>query len=438
MWFRHLARRIRGRLRRYFREFRGVYRRWFLVRATRVFGPHIPIAMITGTKGKTTTTRMLAHILSHAGYRVGLTSTDGIVINGHYINHYDSAGYVGAETVLNDRSITAAVLETARGDLLRYGLYIGRCHVAALLNLGREQIGIDGIDTVEQMATLKQRVIDAARDAVILNADDRLLSKMIGQYPVRCVLLFSLKADNPFVQDHIQKGGRAYILNSSLAGEYIQRVDKKSTVSVMAIADLPSSGNGLFPQNIANAMAAAALAEGMAIPLETVKAGLQSFVNSLEHSPGRFNFLEGYSQTILLDSAAHVPSCAALVGSLGRIKVSGRRVCMYETPGNRPSWHFTELGEILGPHFDHFVCYELEQYRRGRAPGEISHLLKDGLVQAGVSPDRIDTAQGYADATTRLSQVVGDNDLVVILMSSAHEYLPIFREHFSPHRLRRR
>lgn len=432
---RRIARKIRGRLRRYFRQIRRVCRRCFLVPATRLFGSHIPIVMITGTKGKTTTTRMLAHILSRAGHRVGFTSTDGIVINGHYINRYDSAGYIGAHTVLGDRSITAAVLETARGDLLRYGLYIDRCDVAALLNVGREQIGIDGISTVEQMAVLKQQVIDAARDAVILNADDGLCAKMIGQYPVRHVILFSLNSDNPLVQEHIQNGGRAYALNGSPDGEYIERLDKTSNVSVIAIADLPSSGNGLFPQNIANAMAAAALAEGMGVPLATVRAALQSFDNSLEHSPGRFNFIEGYSQTILIDNAAHIPSCVALVGSLGRIKVSGRRVCMFETPGNRPDWHYTELGEILGPHFDHFVCYELEQYRRGRAPGEIGELLKAGLVRAGVSPDRIDTAQGYGDATERLSQVVGKNDLVVILMPSVHQYMPIFREHFSAHEM---
>ena len=434
--FRQIVRKIWNLLIPYLRLLRGIFRRYLLVPSRRLFGPSIPIVMITGTKGKTTTTRMLSHILSKAGHRVGFTSTDGIVINGEYIDRNDCAHYDGAHIVLTDRSITAAVLETARGGLLKLGLYIDRCNVAALLNVGREQIGIDGIETVEQMAALKQRVINAARDAVVLNADDVQCSKMIGQYPTDRVILFSLEEDNQFVENHIEQGGIAYILNSSVEGECIERWDKKAKVPVISITDLPSSGNGLFPQNIANALAAAALADGMSIPMKTVKAALYSFENSLEHSPGHLNFLEGYSQTILLDTVATVPSSTALVSSLNRMNVSGRRVCMYTTAGNRPDWHYTELGEIFGPHFDHFICYELEKYARGRNPGEISELLKAGLVLAGVSSDLIDTAQGYIEATRQLSKVVGQNDLVVILMASAHNYIPVFLENFSAHKIK--
>ena len=241
----------------YLRVLRGIYRRYMLVPARRIFGRNIPTAMITGTKGKTTTTRMLAHILSKAGHRVGFASTDGVVINGNYINRGDYAYYNGAHIVLADHSITAAVLETARGGLLKLGLYIDRCNVAALLNVGREQIGIDGIETVEQMAALKQRVINAAQDAVILNADDALCANMIGQYPTDRVILFSLEEDNQFVQDHIKNGGTAYVLTSSIEMACIERWDKRTKIPVVPIRDLPASANGLFPQNIANAMAAA-------------------------------------------------------------------------------------------------------------------------------------------------------------------------------------
>ena len=419
-----------NRLRWYLRAPVRRIRRYVLVPLRRVSGPRIPIAMITGTKGKTTTTRMLAHMLSAAGHRVGFTSTDGIVINGQFINRIDSAGYAGAHTVLADRSITAAVLETARGDLLNTGMYIDRCAVAALLNVGREQIGIDGIDTVEQMAALKQQVIHASRGPVVLNADDSQCARLIGHYPSHRVILFSLVADNQRVHDHIEKGGTAYIQNSSAEGNYIERLDSESSTPVISIAQLPAGENGLFPQNIANAMAAAALAEGMAIPIDKVRGALRSFRNTLEQSPGRFNMLEGYSQTILLDNAIHVPSCAALVNSLGGMNVPGRRICLYETMGNRPDWHYTELGETLGPHFDHFICYDHAQHRRGRAPGEIPDLLKTGLIHAGVSPDCVDTAQGYTNATKILMKVVGDNDLVVILTGCAYRFLPVFLENF--------
>lgn len=434
-YFKRIKKIIWGVLVPYLRVIRRVFRRYVIVPARRVLGPNIPVAMITGTKGKTTTTRMLAHILSNAGHKVGYTSTDGIVVNGNYISRYDYADYNGARILLADRSITAAVLETARGGLLRLGLYMDRCNVSALLNVGREQIGMDGIETIEQMAALKQRVPNAARDAVVLNADDEQCSKMIGQYLVHRLILFSLKVDNQFIKDHIRQGGTAYILNNSVNGECIERWDKNTKVVIVYLSDLPSSGNGVFLQNIANAMAAAALAEGMGISLKTIGTALQSFENSMEHSPGHLNLIKGYSQTILLDMIATVPSCAALVDSLERMNFSGRRICMYTTPGNRPNWHYTELGEVLSSHFDHFICYELEKYARGRGSGEILNLLKDGLVKAGVSASCIDTVNGYSQATGRLSEVVGKNDLVVILMGSAYEYMPIFRREFSTHKI---
>jgi cyanophycin synthetase len=414
-----------------------IVRRYFLVPSRRGICNRMPIAMITGTKGKTTTTRMLAHILSIAGHKVGFSSTNGVVINGCYVNSVDSAGYYGASMVVNNPTITAAVLEVARGDLLRIGLYIDRCNVAALLNVGREQIGIDGIDTLEEMASLKQRVINAAKGTVVLNADDSQCIKLIAQYPSHRLVLFSKHARNKYVLAHLERGGTAYVANNQTTEGYIQRLSKSSNTAVITIADLPSSANGLFPQNIANAMAAASLAEGMGVSLETIKIALQSFENSLECSPGRFNFIEGYSLTVLIDSAVHVPSCAALVDSLRGMQVSGRKICMFDNVGNRPGWHYTEIGEILGSYFDCFICFELERYRRGRAPGEISDLLKTGLLHAGVIPDRIHTAQGYTDATRALSHVVDEGDLVVILSTSAnpHEYLPVFRSVFDKYKI---
>jgi len=406
-----------------------------MARLRREFGRRLPIAMITGTNSKTTTTRMLAHILTQAGHRVGFTSTVGAVVNGQYVNRYDCANSLGARTILSDRSVTAAVLETARGGLIQYGLYVDRCNVAALLNVGREQIGMDGIDTVEQMAALKQRVINAARDTVVLNADDPQCCAMIGQYPASRVVVFSLLENNPIVHDHIQKGGKAYFLNNSVQGAFIERRDNRSTVAVVSIANLPSSHNGVFHQNIANAMAAAALGEGLGIPLQTVRTALESFENSMEHSPGRFNFVEGYSQTIILDAACCVPSCTALMESLSKIEVVGRRICIYNAVGNRPVWHYTELGAVLGPHFDYFVCYESKKYRRGRAVGEISDLLKGGLLAAGIRAEDIDTTIGYTDAIRKLSRIVGKNDLVAILGVDdvPKDFLPVFQTEFAAH-----
>ncbi len=414
---------------------RRIIRQHILVPIRRFTGPHIPIAMITGTKGKTTTTRMLAHILTLSGHQVGYCSTDGIVINGEYINTIDSSGYKGAGIVLSNPTITAAVLETARGDLLRVGLYRDRCTAAALLNVEKEQIGIDGIDNLEQMAKLKQKVINASRGVVVLNADNPQCVNLIGDYAPERVVLFSLREHNLIVQQHIQKGGSAFIQQTIEQNCYIVRLNKNTCIPVLSIKDLPSSLGGIFTQNIANAMAAAALADGMAVPLDTIKASLQTFDNSLEHSPGRFNFLDGYSQTIFLDCAVNVPACTALIKSLEKLNISERKVCMFESAGNRPDWHFSELGEILGAYFDDFICYDIKEFRRGREPGEIPQLLKKSLMDAGISANQINTALGYKDATQQLAQVVGTHDFVVILIANPFDYLPIFKEHFIVHQL---
>jgi cyanophycin synthetase len=182
----------------------------------------IPTAFITGTKGKTTTTRMLANILREAGHAVGFTSTDGVAIRAEFVSEKVSAGYGAAARVLNDRSVTAAVLELARGDLLKRGLYLDRCDVAALLNVGREQVGIDGIDTLEQMASLKRKVVDAARKTVVLNADDRLCRGLIGEFPVERTTLFSFSPRSKAVKEHLKRGGVAYCLDDGGAEEIVR------------------------------------------------------------------------------------------------------------------------------------------------------------------------------------------------------------------------
>jgi len=391
--------------------------------------------MVTGTKGKTTTTRMLAHILEVAGHTVGHASTDGIIVGGRELSRDDSAGYDGARVVLNDRSVTAVVLEIGRGGLMAQGLYVDRCDAAALINVGREQIDMDGVGTVQEMAKIKQRVINTARKAVVLNADDENCRALIGQYPPTKVVLFSLHDDNPAVSAHVRQGGRAYVRSRSDGGDEIRRRSRNSWSRIISIAGLPSCWNGILPQNIANAMAAAALAEGMEIPVKTTAAALGSFHNSIQQSPGRFNIVDGYAQHILLDHASSVPACGALVESLSNISMDGRKLCMFHTFGDRPDWHYTELCEILGRYFDRFVCYEREVYRRGRDVGEISDLLKARLIQCGVSKEHILTGRDPAEATRQLSNIAETGDLVVILGTDVRDYLPIFRREYSARHL---
>ncbi|MGI9522214.1 MAG: Mur ligase family protein [Hyphomicrobiaceae bacterium] len=427
---------MRRRLKKYFdtqsKKIQLAWRRRILLPLRRRRYEALPTAMITGTSGKTTTSRMLAHILKQSGFTVGLATTDNVDIAGRLIKEGDWAGYWGHHSVLNNPSISAAVLETARGGLLTDGLYIDRCHVAALLNVGREQIGIDGIDTIEDMAAVKRQVIEAAQRAVVLNADDPFCCRLIDQFPIDRTSIFSFFPDSDPVKLQVSAGGVAFCLDES-GPPLIVRMRGGERRPVVPVANLPSTFGGVVRHNIANAMAAAAMAEGLGVEQKAVVAGLTSFHSSLERQLGRFTIVEGYSLTLILDMAVTIPSAMALVDSLERVQVSGRRICMCTTAGNRQAWHFQDYAKTIAKHFDHFVCYEHGKYRRGRAPGEINNLLKSGLLASGVKSTAIELAGDYERGLKSTASIAEAGDLIVLLCSLEGSTIPLIERAFARH-----
>ncbi|HET9273319.1 MAG TPA: Mur ligase family protein [Methyloceanibacter sp.] len=392
--------------------------------------PNIPIAMITGTNGKTTTTRMLAHILTQGGFVVGFTSTDGIVIAGHTVCTEDSSGYEGARRVLHDPSVTAAVLKTARGDLLRYGLYTDRCDVAVLLNVRREHIGIDGVDTLEQMAEVKRCVVEAARKAVVLNADDPLCRQLIDNFPSRRTTLFTFERTNPAVKKHLRQGGKVFCVDGERTR--IVSLEGDRAHPLVAVAGLPASWGGVLHYNIANAMAAAALADGLGIAEGVTRAALESFDISVEQSLGRFNILMRDPFLLIADRAISPPAAEAFVQCLAGLDVRGSRLCFCTTAGNRPDRHFREMGAWLAKGFDRFVCYDVPLFRRGRGPGEITFLLKSALVQHGVKADSVAVAPDFQTALACMTAQPRRGDLVVALGAFSRADIEALRAKFAP------
>ena len=357
--------------------------------------------------------------------------TDGVLIGTELVAHRNIAGYPSHVRVLNDPAINAAVLEVSRAMALN-SFYVDRCDVAALLNVGRDHIGMDGIETVEQMAALKRTVVDAARGTVVLNADDALCRTMIDDFPPGRTTLFSFDPESATVETHLKRGGRAIYLDERGEPQIVWRQGDRAETAIF-VEDLPAAAGGIFRHNIANAMAAAALAQGLEVPLDSVTAGLRSFEISIEQLPGRQSFIEGYPFQLMFDRACNPPSAETLAECLTRVPVAGCRLCAMTSAGDRSDAHFHELAAALAQSFDYFVCYEQPKYRRNRAPGEISSLIKAGLEESGVAASSIDVVDDLDAAVKALSERVAPGDLVVINGGSIHVALPVMQEGFATH-----
>jgi cyanophycin synthetase len=389
--------------------------------------------MVTGTKGKTTTTLMLSSILAAAGHCVGNATTEGVSIGGEQILAGDCAESHGASIVLQDPTVTAAVLETARGGLLQDGMYLDRCDVAALLNVGREQIGMNGIETLDEMAALKAKVIDAARKAVVLNADDPRCARLAASCRDRLrTLLFSLIPGSPEIGAHLEAGGEAIMFRILEGSETIVHCRGHDVTPLIGAAAFPASLGGIIRPNVANAMAASGLALGLGLSPGQIRDGLMRYEITVASSKGRFNFVEGFPVRLLFDRAADPPALAAAVSVIEALAPAGRRFCALTAPGNRPDSHFDECAAIVAGHFDQFVCYEHDNYRRGKPPGEIAARLSRGLAAAGAEAGSIQISTSGSEAAQVIAAAAEPADLVVVfgwnVVDSIEHYRAAFRE----------
>jgi cyanophycin synthetase len=345
----------------------------------------IPTAMITGTNGKTTTTLMLGAILKAAGHTPGTATTDGVIIDSDWILKGDLAGPEGAEAVFADPSVTAAALETARGAIIRTGITLEHCDVAALLNVRREHIDQDGVETLEDMAQVKRKVTDAAEKAVVLNADDPITRALMEDYPAERVIGFSMAAPSPAVQEALARGSTALVARDGAEGEEIALLSAGSDRRLLSVDELPSTMDGRHRVNVANALAAAGLAYGLEIDLETIAEGLRSYRLPRPGEPGGMIWVKDRPYDVLIDRAANAPSLEAIADTLSRLDLPGRRICVLSTPSNRPDWSFEDVGQAIANSFDLFICYDRPSFLRHRTPEDIAGRLRTGLIAAGVS-----------------------------------------------------
>lgn len=378
----------------------------------------IPIAAITGTNGKTTTTRMVAHILQVSGYTPGNTSTDGVFINGRLTVRGDMTGPAGARMVLRDPDVDAAVLEVARGGLIRSGMGVRRCDVAAVLNVTADHLGLGRIDTLDQLAAIKRIPIEVATDTAVLNADDPRVLAMAEHTRARHICYVTLDAEHPLVREHVREGGRAVVLERGMGGEMITLFDGGRHMPLLYAHLVPATLEGKATHNVQNAMFAAAVAYALgtgpaSLTLDQIRHGLRTFTTSYYEAPGRLNVFDEHPFKVILDYAHNPAAAAAMAQLVSRLEVTGRRRLVLSAPGDRRDEDFVAVARSVAPHFDHFICKQDDQ-RRGRADGEVPRLLRAALLEAGVPADAVETIPDEQAAVAHGLAAAQPGDLLVI------------------------
>ncbi len=390
----------------------------------------IPIAAITGTNGKTTTSRMLAHILKLSGKTVGLTSTDGVYIDGRLSVSGDMTGPASAKMVLRDPEVDAAVLETARGGLLRAGMGYRQSNVSACLNVSADHLGLRGIDTVEALAEVKRIVVEVAQDVAVLNADDVNCLKMADYCNADRICYITMNHAHPLVKEHIRANGMAVVLEEGMNGHMITLYDKGQHIPLLWTHLIPATMEGRALHNVQNAMFAAALAHSMDVNLENVRHGLRTFNSSFFQTPGRLNVFDEHPFKVIMDYAHNPAAVRTLCQVASRIEVSGRKIAVLAAPGDRRDEDITEIATIAADYFDAFVVRR-DDVLRGRDGDEVPRILRQALLDAGIEEENITVIPDEQQATLAGLKMSRGGDLLVILCDAiARTWKQIV--HFAP------
>lgn len=378
----------------------------------------IPIFAITGTNGKTTTGRMLAQILQDAGLVVGLTSTTGIYLNGEQIGIGDCSGPRSGRIVLREPSVEAAVLECARGGILREGLGFDECDVGAVLNVAEDHMGLGGIETIEDLAEVKAVVVEAVQNRgwSILNADNSHTAGM-AKVAGGKICYFTLRDQEvwpDFLTRHVAQGGRAINRQKMADGWDIVIHEDHEAIYFMKVHEIPATFSGHAEFNVANALAAIAMAHCHGLPLKSVRASMRRFATGYDHSPGRLNVHDAHGVRVIMDYAHNAHGLAELGKLVLGLRNDYRHVLgVVGAPGDRRESDFAEIGALSAGMFD-YVVFREDPDRRGRAPGEVPRLLRDGALKAGCVASQIALVADEADAVDHALRKAHPGDLVVI------------------------
>jgi cyanophycin synthetase len=373
----------------------------------------IPIAAITGTNGKTTTCRMLAHIHKMGGATVGLATTDGVYIDGVRTVAGDMTGPQSAQMVLRDPQVDMAVLETARGGLLRAGMGFRSCNIGAVLNVTADHLGQKGVDTLEQLALVKRIVVEVARDSVVLNADDLQCLKMADHTRASRIAYVTMNPRHPLVREHIRAGGLAGVLEDGINGQMITLYDHGTHLPLLWTHLIPATLEGKALHNVENAMFAAVMAYAMGVKPENIRQGLRTFDATYFQAPGRTNVFDGHPFKVILDYGHNPAAIQAMANLASRLEVSGKRICVLAGPGDRRDEDLREMARIAATTFDHLVLRR-DDDTRGRAPEEVPRILEEELLKVGYPAKNITVIPDEQEAIDAALRMARRGDLLLV------------------------
>lgn len=370
---------------------------------------YMPLVSVTGTNGKTTTTRMISAILKEAGHCVGMTTTGGIYIDNQCLEKGDTTGPGSAQQILMNKKVTAAVLETARGGIVNRGLGYDLADVGVITNITDDHLGIDGIETMEDLAHTKALVAEAVKEKgyAVLNADDEyclsIRHKAYGQ-----LILFSKDHNNKYIVKHIKDGGRVVYIKDNiicLATDQVQ-------IPVVNIENIPATFGGLLTHNVENSLAATAAAWGLGISSEIINRALINFRCDEAQNPGRFNMYDVADFKVVVDYGHNFDGYKKVIEGLRKMKIN-RLIGVIGVPGDRLNASIKEVGIISGQSFDHIFIKE-DRDKRGRACGEVAEILYDGCLKGGADPKKIEIEIIEEVALEKAMNMAQAGDIVIV------------------------
>jgi cyanophycin synthetase len=373
----------------------------------------VPIAAITGTNGKTTTARMLAHVTKMAGYTPGLTTTDGVYIDGQRTVQGDMTGPVSARMVLADPQIDIAILETARGGLLRSGMGVNEVNVGGVLNVQADHLGLKGIDTLEQLGELKRIVVEVATDCAVLNADDPLVLKMAGHTEAKSICYVTMNPRHTLVREHIRAGGRACALEAGVNGQMMTLYDRGGHIPLLWTHLIPATLEGRATHNVQNAMFAAAMAFSLGIKLDAIRQGLRTFDSTFFQAPGRLNVFNEHPFKVLFDYGHNAHAVGMMADLAARLDVTGRRIVVLAGPGDRRDEDLVAIANAAAGRFDHYICRRDDNLRK-RSPDEVPRIQAEALRAAGVAEAAISIIPDEQEAIEAALRLGQQGDLLLV------------------------